>query len=124
SFSSAVKMRCDLTMIKSGWQVHRLLLQGNGTLREPYVDSWSSSGQKPQPHTSRLLCGWSWFASIRQGMITGTLGLAPSEAAALKISPRFRCVSAVDIVRSPPLINLYWIIYVPPSIGGLTASQS
>src|SRR5882762_10305578 len=67
---------------------------------ELYVDSWSSSGQKAQPHSSRPLCRWSWFAFIRQGMITGTPGLAPSKAAALKISPRFRCVSAVDIFRS------------------------
>src|SRR6266446_3522233 len=82
------------------------LSTGRDPALEPYVGSWSSSGQKPQPHTSRLVCGWSWFASIRQGAITGTPGLEPSMAAALKISPRFRCVCPVDIVHSPPLINL------------------
>lgn len=106
-------------MIRSGWQVHRLLLQANGTLREPYVDSWSSPGQKPQPHMSRPLCGWSWFASIRQGMITGTLGLAPSKAA-LKISPGFRYVCAVDIVF--PSVNQFMMDYLSTSVNRRTAA--
>jgi|SRR5215831_520541 len=118
---TAVKLRCDLIMIKSGVGkcTNSCDFMGTEPLREPYVDSWSSPGQKPQPHTSRLLCGWSWFASIRQGIITGTPGFAPSSAAALTISPRFRYVSKVNIVRSPPLINLYWTTFLPPSTAEL-----
>src|SRR5262245_138296 len=98
-----MEMRSDTDQVRLA--AHRL-----APVREPYVASWSSSGQKAQPHCSRLLCGWSWFASIRQGTIAGTPWFAPSEAAALKISPRFRFVSPVDIVPSIKIIDIGLLI--------------
>jgi hypothetical protein len=41
---TVVKRKCDLTTIKSGWQVHQLLLQGNGTLRALGAAEWRRRG--------------------------------------------------------------------------------
>jgi hypothetical protein len=65
-----------------------------------YVGFFSSSGQKPQPHSSDPLCSCSWSPFIRQGKTNRPPGVGTSKAAALTISLRFRSASPLDIVPS------------------------